>query len=218
MNFQPLRYIWAMPATVIGLVFASLAVIRGRIAVVDGVIEAQGPLLRWALAYLLPGRGGASAITLGHVVLARDAMHLEWTRCHERAHVAQYERWGPLFLPAYLVASLAAFVRGRDCYFDNRFEREARAVEALASSNDFKKQSASRRRAPSGSGDVVQVGSKQPSLNRGPRTVDRFYWRAPSPARLSDTPALASRRVLSSSKPSTVRPSEPNTASAGDTL
>src|SRR5687768_1013624 len=104
-----------MPATVIGLVLASLAMIRGRIAVVDGVIEAQGPLLRWGLACLLPGRGGASAITLGHVVLARDAMHLEWTRGHERAHVAQYERWGPLFLPAYLVASLSAFVRGGDC-------------------------------------------------------------------------------------------------------
>lgn len=138
MNFQPLRYIWAMPATVIGLVFASLAVIRGRIAVVDGVIEAQGPLLRWAFTRLLPGRGGASAITLGHVVLARDAMHLEWTRCHERAHVAQYERWGPVFLPAYLLASLAAFVRGRDCYFDNHFEREARAAEALARSNEVK--------------------------------------------------------------------------------
>ena len=71
-------------------------------------------------------------------------MHLEWTRRHERAHVDQYERWGPLFLPAYLMSSLTAFCRGQDYYFDNRFEREARAAEAVASSNEV---NSSQRRA-----------------------------------------------------------------------
>jgi hypothetical protein len=121
-----LRYLWAMPATAVGLVLASLALLRGRIVIVNGVVEAHGPILRWALSRLIRGRGGASAITLGHVVLGCDAAGLESTRLHERVHVDQYERWGPLFLPAYVGASLAACIRGGDYYFDNRFEREAR--------------------------------------------------------------------------------------------
>ena len=40
-------------------------------------------------------------------------------------HVRQCERWGPLFLPAYGVASLVAWARGKRPYLDNRFEREA---------------------------------------------------------------------------------------------
>ena len=86
-----------MPATAVGLVFASLALLRGRTVIVNGVVEAHGPLLRWALSRLIPNRGGASAITLGHVVLGCDAVRLESTRVHERVHVEQYERWGPLF-------------------------------------------------------------------------------------------------------------------------
>jgi hypothetical protein len=43
--------------------------------------------------------------------------------------VRQCERWGPLFLPAYAIASLSAWVRGRDPYEGNRFEREAFAVD-----------------------------------------------------------------------------------------
>jgi hypothetical protein len=39
--------------------------------------------------------------------------------------VRQCEVWGPLFLPAYLAASLVAIARGRDFYYGNRFELEA---------------------------------------------------------------------------------------------
>ena len=124
-----------MPATAVGLVFASPALLRGRTVIVNGVVEAHGPLLRWALSRLIPNRGGASAITLGHVVLGCDAVRLESTRVHERVHVEQYERWGPLFLPAYMGASFAAYIRGGDYYFDNRFEREARDVEAAVRLN-----------------------------------------------------------------------------------
>ena len=35
------------------------------------------------------------------------------------------EIWGPLFIPAYLAASLTAVLRGRHFYFDNAFEVEA---------------------------------------------------------------------------------------------
>lgn len=121
-----LRYVWAAPATLIGLVLALLALGRGRVAIVDAVVEAHGPLLRWALTHLTPLCGGIAAITFGHVVLARDAESLEWTRSHERVHVRQYERWGVLFLPAYVAASAWALMRGGHVYFDNWFEREAR--------------------------------------------------------------------------------------------
>jgi len=86
-------------------------------------------LLGRALTRLTPLAGGADAITLGHIVIGRNARSLEATRAHERAHVRQYEFWGPLFLPAYLIAGLCALGRGCHPYFDNRFERQARAAE-----------------------------------------------------------------------------------------
>jgi hypothetical protein len=132
------RYLWAGPATVFGLALAAFALRRGGVRVIDGTIEAHGPALRWALSRLVPIPGGAAALTLGHVILARDLPSLEWTRAHERAHVLQYERWGPFFLPAYAVASLWAMARGGHAYFDNHFERAARTAESarLATQRD----------------------------------------------------------------------------------
>ena len=66
------------------------------------------------------------AITFGHVVLAVDELDPETMR-HELVHVRQYERWGPLFVPVYLLAGLATGLRGRHPYRDNPFERAARA-------------------------------------------------------------------------------------------
>jgi len=95
---------------------------RAKWRVVDGVLEAHGPLLAWLLSHLTLMPGGADALTLGHVVIGRDAWSLESTRAHERVHVRQCEAWGFLFVPAYLTASLSVFLRGRHFYFDNRFE------------------------------------------------------------------------------------------------
>ena len=64
-------------------------------------------------------------MTLGHVVLGRDSRLLELTRPHERVHVRQVERWGPLFIPAYLFASVLVYFKGGRAYEDNPFEREA---------------------------------------------------------------------------------------------
>jgi hypothetical protein len=100
---------------------------------VDGVVEAHGPAVRWALTHLTFVRVGVSAITFGHVVLGRDAEALDQTRAHERVHVRQYERWGPAFIPAYLFASTWAALRGGHAYFDNVFEREAYMCEREAS-------------------------------------------------------------------------------------
>jgi hypothetical protein len=89
------------------------------------VLEVHGRLTRFFLMHCTLLRGGASAMTLGHVVIGRDRRLLEETRRHERVHVRQCERWGPLFIPAYVVACVVAFLSGRRAYEDNPFEREA---------------------------------------------------------------------------------------------
>ncbi|MCA9045877.1 MAG: hypothetical protein KDA69_16235, partial [Planctomycetaceae bacterium] len=68
---------------------------------------------------------GAAAMTLGHVIIGLDAEVLDRCREHEWVHVRQYERWGPLFLPAYLGCSLYLWLVGRDAYRENPFEVEA---------------------------------------------------------------------------------------------
>jgi hypothetical protein len=40
-------------------------------------------------------------------------------------HVRQYERWGVLFVPVYLLCSAVLWVRGKRPYHDNPFERQA---------------------------------------------------------------------------------------------
>jgi uncharacterized protein (DUF2062 family) len=120
-----IRYAWVAPTTALGLVVVLAGFRRARLRVVDGVLEAHGPTLAWLLSHLTLMPGGAAALTLGHVVIARDGWSLESTRAHERVHVRQCEVWGPFFVPAYLAASLISFLRGRHVYFDNRFEVEA---------------------------------------------------------------------------------------------
>ena len=41
------------------------------------------------------------------------------------------KRWGILFVPAYLSASVYLYFRGRDAYRDNPFEVEAYAADLL---------------------------------------------------------------------------------------
>ena len=118
---RALRYLWASPTTAIGLTALALAVASGgRVRRVTGVLEVEG-----GIASGLLRRVRASAMTLGHVVLALDGPAHDISRAHERVHVRQCERWGPLFIPAYAAASLIAWARGRHYYYDNCFEREA---------------------------------------------------------------------------------------------
>lgn len=64
-------------------------------------------------------------MTLGHVIWGQSAEALDISRDHEHVHVRQYETWGPAFIPAYLIASIIAWLRGNDPYRDNVFEIEA---------------------------------------------------------------------------------------------
>ena len=120
-----IRYVWAAPTTALGLVVVLFGFWHAQVRVVDGIVEAHGPALAWLLSHFTLTPGGAAALTLGHVVIARDSWSLESTRAHERIHVRQCEVWGPLFVPTYLAASLLAVLHGRNLYFDNRFEIEA---------------------------------------------------------------------------------------------
>jgi hypothetical protein len=120
------RYLWALPNTLLGLLLVlPVVVTRGSVRVVDGVLELHG----WFLSCMLRGcvaiPGGAAAMTLGHVVLARDERSLCATRRHERVHVRQCELWGPAFIPAYLAAAAWGFITGRGAYRGNYFERQA---------------------------------------------------------------------------------------------
>ena len=124
-------YAWAGPTTFVGLAVVGVAMLGGgQVRRVDGVLEAHGGFATFALRRLTLLPGGAAAMTLGHVVLGVSSAALDATRGHERVHVRQCERWGPLFLPAYLAASAWLWLRGRDAYRDNPFEREAYAHDA----------------------------------------------------------------------------------------
>jgi Domain of unknown function (DUF4157) len=105
-------YLWAAPNSLVGLAGALTAAkrpVRCR-----GVLLIEGS--RSGLARFLAWRG-FSAITLGHVIVANEPLD-DHLLAHELAHVAQHERWGPLFYPAYLLTSLAGYRR-------NPFERAA---------------------------------------------------------------------------------------------
>jgi hypothetical protein len=127
---QLLRYLWAGPYTVLGLLLGGIAVLFGaRMERHRGVVEVSGGRIGGVLAKLPPVLGFA-AMTLGHVILAVDRSSLAQLRLHEHVHVRQYERWGPFFLPAYLLSSLLQLLRGRHPYRENHFERQAYAVVA----------------------------------------------------------------------------------------
>jgi hypothetical protein len=110
------RLLWAGPASLLGALLAPFFDSR---RVVDDVLVCEGAAwpgrLRW------PFR----AMTLGQVVLCVDALD-DATMRHELVHVRQFEKLGVFFMPAYLLASAWAVIRGRHFYRDNYFEADAR--------------------------------------------------------------------------------------------
>jgi hypothetical protein len=115
-------YAWTAPTTLIGLTAGALTLLSGgKVQRRRGALEFHGGFARWIAC-----RVGFDAITLGHAILGRNEFCLEIVRDHEQAHVRQAERWGPAFIPAYLVASVLAWRRGEHYYRGNWFERDAR--------------------------------------------------------------------------------------------
>jgi hypothetical protein len=123
---KPLAWLWASPWTALGLAIGLLGLLTGgRVQRRCGVVEFYGGAVTWLLQRF-PVH--PAAMTLGHVVLGCVVDGLDACRAHELVHVRQYERWGPLFIPAYLGCSAYIWLRGGDAYRDNPFEREAYAV------------------------------------------------------------------------------------------
>ncbi|MEE8453069.1 MAG: hypothetical protein V3R99_14180 [Thermoguttaceae bacterium] len=107
----------------LGLSVGLLAVVTGgRVRVRGPVIEFYGGVIPW-LFERFPAT--PMAMTLGHVILGRTATALDIAHEHELVHVRQYERWGPIFVPAYLACSLVLWLQRKDPYRDNPFERQA---------------------------------------------------------------------------------------------
>lgn len=123
-------YAWAGPNSLLGLIAGLLLLcFGGRVQWIRGAIEFSGGLI----GSLFKSRIVACrfrAITLGHVILGTDEAALSAAREHEQVHVRQYERWGPFFLPAYVISSAWQGVLGRRIYRDNYFERQAFACNA----------------------------------------------------------------------------------------
>lgn len=118
---RAIAYTWAAPTTCVGLAAGLIALgTGGRVQVRRGALEFHGGFWGWFF-----GRTGFAAMTLGHAIIGKDAKCLEYARDHEHVHVRQVERWGPFFLPAYLLASAWVWGRGKRLYRDNPFECEA---------------------------------------------------------------------------------------------
>jgi hypothetical protein len=117
-------YVWASPASLIGASVGVCGLLTGGgWQATRGVLEFHGGCIHWAFVRF--PRVKPAAMTLGHTILGRSIEALECTRDHEHVHVRQYERWGPFFLPAYLLCSVVIWFQGRDPYRDNPFEVEA---------------------------------------------------------------------------------------------
>ena len=121
-----LAIIWASPYSLIGLILGMTGLCTGGHAQIRGchVVEFYGGSVKW-LVTRLPHGQFTLAFTLGHTILGQSDASLDISRTHEMVHVRQFERWGPLMGPAYLLSSFVLWVSGRDPYRDNPFEREA---------------------------------------------------------------------------------------------
>jgi hypothetical protein len=124
-----LRTLWTLPTTAVGLSIGVPCMVLGtRVQMHTGVLEFHGGLAAWLLEHATLLEGGALAITFGDVVIARSTAAHDLTREHERVHVRQCHRWGPFFIPAYLLASAVIWVGRGDPYRGNPFEKEAYAM------------------------------------------------------------------------------------------
>ena len=121
---QIARYTWPAPYTLMGIAIGLL--LFGRFRRVNGIVEIHSPQIAAILNRLYVP---ALAMTFGHVVFGQSQAALDATRDHELVHVRQYERWGIVFVPAYLVASAYLLVKGRDAYRENPFEIEAYSID-----------------------------------------------------------------------------------------
>ncbi|MEQ8791879.1 MAG: hypothetical protein RIC55_36820 [Pirellulaceae bacterium] len=122
---KSLGVLWALPYTLLGMLIGCVGLCTGgRVQRKGWVLEFYGGGTKWFVTHL-PGGQFTLALTLGHTVLGQSEATLDIARNHELVHVRQFERWGLMMGPAYLLSSLVLWIVGRRPYLDNPFEREA---------------------------------------------------------------------------------------------
>lgn len=120
---RALRMLWTLPNTLIGLVLGFLSFAwprwdeRGAL-----VFESEQGFRK------LHSKRGYAAITFGNAIITNPNPGVRLMR-HELAHVRQYEKWGPFYVLVYGFYWLKLSLEGKDGYWDNPFEQEAREAE-----------------------------------------------------------------------------------------
>lgn len=120
-----LGIVWALPYTLISLAIDVVGLCTGGRGRIRGrtVEFYEGGTKRFVTC--LPHGQFTMAFTLGHTILGQTEAALDICRDHEMVRVRQFERWGLLMGPAYLLASLDRGLIGKRAYRDNLFECEA---------------------------------------------------------------------------------------------
>lgn len=123
--WKVLLVIWVSPYSLLGICIGAVGMLDGGYGRFrDGAFEFYGGGTA-RFVRRLPTGPTTAGFTLGHVILGQTGEGLQLVGKHERVHVRQFERWGPLMGPAYLGASAWMWLLGRDAYRDNPFEVEA---------------------------------------------------------------------------------------------
>ncbi|MDQ3880955.1 MAG: DUF4157 domain-containing protein [Chloroflexota bacterium] len=115
---------WQRPNDALGRLAASLVAGASRRQVADATLHEDARYDR--LFRLVPRH--PTAMTFGSTIVARRRLDAA-SIAHELAHVAQYRRFGPLYLIVYLAGASWGWLRHGDSYAGNPFEARAMAAE-----------------------------------------------------------------------------------------
>jgi hypothetical protein len=97
---HPLGFLWTLPNTLLGLVAGALTFQRPR--VVEGALVFD----RGARGLTAAMRSfDRAAMTVGYVIVSSEPVEGRLLR-HEQHHIRQYRRWGPFFIPIYLLLAI----------------------------------------------------------------------------------------------------------------
>jgi hypothetical protein len=97
---HPLGFVWTLPNTLLGLVAGALTFQRPRV-VQGALVFDRGPRGLTAVMRAFD----RAAMTVGYVIVSSAPVEGTLLR-HEQHHIRQYERWGPFFIPVYLLLAI----------------------------------------------------------------------------------------------------------------
>ena len=95
-----LGFIWTLPNTLLGLLAGVLTFQAPRVQEGALVFDRAPRGLTWLLL-----RMNRSAMTVGFVIVSARPLN-PTALAHERHHIRQYCRWGPLFIPVYVALAV----------------------------------------------------------------------------------------------------------------